>query len=135
MLITVLKSKIHLASITDTQLHYQGSIGIGKELMEASGLIAGEKVAVLNFDSGSRFETYVIEGEKGEISLRGPAARLGKIGEKVIILAYGHLDQNEAKKFKANIVLVNEKNEAIKAATSTRKQEPTSVSGSGKNPR
>ena len=119
MLITVLKSKIHLATITDTQLHYQGSIGIGKELMEASGLIAGEKVHVLNFDNGQRFETYVIEGEKGEISLRGPAARLGKIGEKVILLAYGHIDQNEAKEFKPKIVFVNEKNEAIEAAATS----------------
>ncbi|MBU0671669.1 MAG: aspartate 1-decarboxylase [Candidatus Margulisbacteria bacterium] len=111
MLITVLKSKIHLAKITDTLLYYQGSIGIDKGLMKASGLVAGEKVAVLNFNNSSRFETYVIEGDKGEISLRGPAAKLGKKGDKVIVLAYGQIDQSEAKGFKPKIILVDERNE------------------------
>ena len=120
MLVTILKSKIHLATITDAQLDYMGSIGIGKELMEAAGLIAGEKVQVLNSDNGNRFETYVIEGEKGEISLRGPAARLGRIGDKVIILAYGQLKVDEAKKFKPNLVFVDEKNfeKSVKSAQS-----------------
>lgn len=111
MLITILKSKIHMATITDTLLHYEGSIGIDKTLMDASGLIAGEKVQVLNFNNGNRFETYVIEGKKGEISLRGPAAKLGEKGEKVIIIAYGHAEQKEAKKIKPRILLVNGKNE------------------------
>jgi len=111
MLLTVLKSKIHLATITDTQLYYQGSIGIGKELMKATGLVAGEKVQVLNFNNSSRFETYVIEGMTGEISLRGPAAKLGKKGDKLIIIAYGIVDQEEAKKVKPKIVMVNDRNE------------------------
>jgi aspartate 1-decarboxylase len=111
MLISVLKSKIHMASVTDLQLYYEGSIGIDKELMDACGLTAGEKVHVLNFNNSNRFETYVIEGAKGEISLRGPAAKLGKKGDKVIILSYGILDQQEARSFKPQIVHVDERNE------------------------
>lgn len=111
MLITILKSKIHMAAISNTQPYYEGSIGIDKELMEAADLAAGEKVHVLNFNNSNRFQTYVIEGGKGEISLRGPAAKLGKKGDKVIIIAYGHVEQEEAKKVKPKIVLVNEKNE------------------------
>jgi len=111
MLISILKSKIHLATITDTLPDYQGSIGIGTELMEASGLLPGEKVHVLNSANTNRFETYVIEGKKGEISLRGPAAKLGKKGDKVIIIAYGIVEQKDAAKVKPKIILVNGRNE------------------------
>lgn len=111
MLISVLKSKIHMATITDLQLYYEGSIGIDKKLMKAADLVPGEKVQVLNFSNSNRFETYVIEGQKGEISLRGPAAKLGKKGDKLIILSYGIVKQNEAKKFKPKIIFLNERNE------------------------
>lgn len=111
MLITVLKSKIHMATITDTRLNYMGSIGIDSALIEAAGLVDGEKVQILNSNNGNRFETYVIEGSKGEISLRGPAAKLGKKGDKVIIIAYGHVEQAEAKKVKPKIVFVNNQNQ------------------------
>jgi aspartate 1-decarboxylase len=111
VLITVLKSKIHMATITETQPYYEGSIGIDKDLIKAAGLVPGEKVAVLNSNNSNRFETYVIEGQKGEISLRGPAAKLGKKGDKVVIIAYGHIEQDETRKFKPNIVLVDERNE------------------------
>ncbi|OGC23303.1 aspartate 1-decarboxylase [candidate division WOR-1 bacterium RIFOXYB2_FULL_42_35] len=111
MLLSVFKSKIHMATITDTQPLYQGSIGIDKKLIEAAGLIAGEKVHVLNSNNSSRFETYVIEGVDGEISLRGPAAKLGKKGDKVIIIAYALAEPEEAKTIKPKIVLVDERNE------------------------
>ena len=111
MLITVLKSKLNNAKVTDTQLFYEGSIGVDKDLMKASGLVAGEKVTVLNFNNSSRFETYVIEGLKGEFSLRGPAAKLGKKGDKLIILAYGMIEQAEAKNFKPKIVKLDDRNE------------------------
>jgi len=114
MLITVLKSKIHLATITSTQLEYEGSIAIGKELMDAAGFIAGEKVQVLVFENGNRFETYVIKGKKGEISLKGPAARMGEPGNKVIILSYAHAEPQEARQIKARVVHLNNKNK-IKA--------------------
>ena len=111
MLIQILKSKIHMATITDTLLHYEGSIAIDAKLLKAAGLTAGEKVHILNFNNGNRFETYTIVGEKGELSLRGPAARLGKKGDKVIILSYGLEEQKKAEKFKPKIVHVNERNE------------------------
>lgn len=111
MLISVLKSKIHMATITDTLLNYQGSIAIDPKLLKASGLIPGEKVHVLNFNNGQRFETYTISGKKGEISLRGPAARLGKKGDQVIILAYGFIEQKQAAKFRPKIILIDNKNQ------------------------
>ena len=100
-----------MATITDTLLHYEGSIAIDTALMKASGLTVGEKVHVLNFNNGNRFETYTIGGEKGEISLRGPAARLGKKGDKVIILSYGLAEQKKAGQFRPKIIHVNERNE------------------------
>ena len=111
MLLSILKSKIHMASITDTQPYYEGSIGIDKELMDAANLFAGEKVHVLNFNNSHRFETYVIEGGKGEISLRGPAAKLGKKGDKIVIIAYALAEEEEAKTIKPKIVFVDERNE------------------------
>jgi len=103
-----------MATITSAEIHYVGSIAIDKKLIKAAGLLPGEKVAVLNFDNGQRFETYVIEGGTGEIGLRGPAARLGKIGQKLIILSYALMTPAEYKKFKAKIVFVDEKNTARK---------------------
>jgi len=99
-----------MASITDTQPDYQGSIGIDPDLIKAAGLVAGEKVHVLNSANTNRFETYVIEGKKGEISLRGPAARLGDKGDKVVIIAYGLIEQSEATNVKPKVVLVDEEN-------------------------
>jgi aspartate 1-decarboxylase len=100
-----------MAVITDTQPDYQGSIGVDAELIKAAGLFAGEKVHVLNSANTNRFETYVIEGLKGEISLRGPAAKLGNKGDKVIIIAYGLVEPKEAPKIKPKIILVNERND------------------------
>ena len=110
MLITVLKSKIHMATITSTLLNYEGSIAIDPALLKAAGLVPGEKVAVLNFDNGNRFETYTIVGKKGEISLRGPAAKLGEKGEKVIILSYGMIEEKKARSRKPRIVHVDGQN-------------------------
>jgi aspartate 1-decarboxylase len=110
MLVTILKSKIHLATITDTQLRYEGSIAVDSLLLKTAGIIAGEKVQVLNFDNGERFETYTIIGKKGEISLRGPAARLGKKGQRVILLAYGMETEKKAAKIKPKIIHVDGNN-------------------------
>ena len=113
VLIQVLKSKVHMATITSTLLNYEGSIAIDAALLKAAGLAPGEKVHVLNFNNGNRFETYTIVGEKGEISLRGPAARLGRKGDKIIILSYGLEEQKKALKFKPRIIHVNGRNEKI----------------------
>lgn len=110
MLITVLKSKIHLATITSAEKDYVGSIAVDKKLIQAAGFIPYEKVAVLNHSNGERFETYIIEGKAGEIGLRGPAALLGKKGQKVIVLSYALMTPAEAKKFKPKKLFVDSRN-------------------------
>jgi len=112
MLVTVLKSKIHMATVTEAELFYEGSISIDADLIKEVGLIPGELVQVLNFDNGERFETYVIEGKAGSgiIGLRGPAAKRGGIGDRVIIASYAIMKEDEARKFKAKIILLDENN-------------------------
>ena len=112
MLITVCKSKIHRATITDANLNYVGSITIDSELMRRADLIEYEKVQVANISNGERFETYVIEGKAGSgtIGLNGAAARKGSIGDLIIIIAYGHLEKEEAATFKLAFVHVDKDN-------------------------
>ncbi len=106
MQIEILKSKIHRARVTGADLNYVGSITIDEDLMDAANLIAGEKVAVLNNNTGARIETYVIRGERGSgcICLNGAAARLFAVGDIVIILSYAYLDFEEARTFRPWIV-------------------------------
>ncbi len=116
MLFFKLKSKISYARVTDTQLDYEGSITIGRDIIEKAGLFAGEKVEVLNMNNGSRFQTYVIEGDSGTgpICLNGPAARLGLKGDKLIILAYCLLSRQEVSSHKAEYVVMDEDNKIEK---------------------
>jgi aspartate 1-decarboxylase len=106
MNIEVLKSKIHRVAITEAELNYVGSITIDEDLMNASNLIEGEKVHVVNVNNGERLVTYVIKGPRksGIICLNGPAARKGVVGDIVIIISYASMDFEEAKKFKPTIV-------------------------------
>ena len=115
MLLNMMKSKIHRATVTDANLNYVGSITIDKSLMEASGIIPGEKVQVVNNNNGARLETYAIEGERdsGIVCLNGAAARLVQPGDIVIIIAYCFVDSNDAEKFRPNIVTVNSENKII----------------------
>jgi len=115
MLIEVLKSKIHRARVTEANLQYAGSITIDEKMMSAANLLTGEKVQVVNLNNGERFETYVIKGKKnsGTICLNGPAARLGQVGDFVIVLAYAQMTPEEAKKFHPKVVKVNEKNRLL----------------------
>lgn len=108
----MLKSKIYYASVTNIELYYEGSITIDREIIKAASLLPGEKVEVLNLNTGARFETYVIEGKAGSgvITLNGPAARLGWKGDKLIILSYILVSEEEAKKFKPEIVELDERN-------------------------
>ena len=116
MLINLLKSKIHRATVTHCNLNYEGSIGIDKKLMEASGLLPYEQVDVLNINNGERFTTYVIEEKAGSgiISVRGAAARLAEIGDLVIICSYCQLTEVETKKFKPKVIKVDNKNKVKK---------------------
>ena len=116
MLITVCKSKIHRAVVTEADLNYEGSITIDEKLMVAAGILPYELVHVLNLNNGSRFETYVIEGKAGSrvVCLNGPAARLGQVGDVLLIISYCLVDEKEAKKHKPKLVYVDGKNKIIK---------------------
>ena len=118
MEISMLKSKIHRAVITQAELNYVGSITIDEELMEASGLYEYEHVHVVNVNSGSRIETYVIAGERGSgvICLNGAAARAGQKGDPVIIMSYAAMTPEEIKTHRPKVVFVGEKNEIIRVA-------------------
>jgi len=108
----ILRSKIHRATLTGTELDYEGSIAIDRTLIEAAELLPGEQVHVLNLSNAQRLITYVIEAPAGSgtMMLNGPAARLGVVGDKVVILAYATVDDAEARTFKPKIVHVDEKN-------------------------
>jgi len=108
----ILKSKIHLATVTEANLHYEGSITIDSRLMKAADIIKGEKVEVLNLNNGQRIETYAIEGKPGSgvVCLNGPAARSGCVGDKVVILSYSFVEEREAGKQKAKVVKVDGRN-------------------------
>ena len=115
MQIQVVKSKIHRVKVTGADLNYIGSITIDEALLEASNIIEGEKVAIVNVNNGERFETYAIKGEKnsGTITLNGPAARKVHRGDIIIIIAYGIIDFEEAKTFKPCLVFPNEKDNSL----------------------
>lgn len=115
MLINMFKSKIHRATITEANLNYVGSITIDKTLIDAAGILPGERVQIVNNNNGARLETYVIEGqaESGVICLNGAAARLVQPGDKVIIIAYCWISQEEARTMKPNIVFVDEANRIV----------------------
>ena len=112
MTIELLKSKIHCATITEANLHYMGSITIDEDLMDAAGLMAGEKVAVVDNNNGERFETYIIKGERGSgcICLNGAAARKVQVGDICIIMAYAHMTPDEARTFKPSIIFPDKDN-------------------------
>ena len=112
MILTMLKTKIHRAVVTQCDLEYEGSITIDKHLMEESGILMNEQVDVLNINSGARFTTYAIEGERGSgiIGVNGAAARLCQQGDKVIICAYGQMEQEYARNYKPTLLQMNEDN-------------------------
>lgn len=112
MLLTIHKSKIHRATITEANLNYVGSITIDETLMEAANFYEGEKVQIVNNNNGERIETYVIKGEKdsGVICLNGAAARKAEVGDIVIIISYAMMTPEEAKGFKSTAIFPDENN-------------------------
>lgn len=117
MFIEVLKSKIGHATVTQAELKYEGSITIDADVTKAVGIIPGEKVHVLNENTGSRLETYVIAGKpgSGEICLNGPAARQGYVGDRLIILSYAQAELAEAKRLQPQIVYLDSRNKIKKS--------------------
>jgi aspartate 1-decarboxylase len=112
----MLKSKIQRVTVTQAELYYEGSITVDKDLLEAADILPYEKVQVLNFNNGSRLDTYTIEGAAGSgtICLNGPAARFGSVGDEIIIVSYVHLPDEDIKKFKPKVVMVDKKNKITK---------------------
>ncbi|MGB1040290.1 MAG: aspartate 1-decarboxylase [Flavobacteriales bacterium] len=112
MMIKAVKSKIHRVSITQAELNYIGSITIDEDLMDASNIIEGERVQIVNLQNAARLETYVIKGERGSgvICLNGPSARMVAVGDQVIIIGYGYMDFEEAKSYKPSMVFPGEGN-------------------------
>ncbi len=119
MLRTVCKSKISKATITETVLEYEGSITIDRDLMDAADLMPFEKVQVVNMNNGARMDTYVLKGERasGVICLNGPAARLGMVGDRIMIISYGIYDESELEKFEAVVIFVDERNRVTSRGT------------------
>lgn len=108
MLLTMLKAKIHRAVLTRTDLHYEGSIAIDEDILDAAGILPHEQVAVWNIANGARLTTYALAAGRGsrEFMLNGAAARLASVGDQVIIAAYGQLPAEEARNFKPTVVLM-----------------------------
>ena len=116
MFVKILKSKLHRARVTETKLHYPGSIAIDSALMEAAGILPYESVLIADLNNGNRLETYVIPAEagSGQIVILGAAAQLIKEKDIVIILSFGLLTLEEAKEFKPKIAVLDENNKIIK---------------------
>jgi aspartate 1-decarboxylase len=117
MQLTMLKAKIHRATVTDADLNYQGSITIDPALLDASGILPHEKVEIYNCSNGARFATYVIVGGPGEVCVNGAAARLVQRGDVVIIAAYVQLDDNEARRHRPRVIFVDQRNRIAEATS------------------
>jgi aspartate 1-decarboxylase len=115
MLRFMCKSKVHRVRVTQAELYYEGSLTLDKHLMDAAGMIAYEKVQIVNVNNGQRFETYLIEGEphSGVVCLNGPAARLGAAGDEIIIISYGMFDEKEIADFKPKKIFVDKFNRIV----------------------
>lgn len=109
---TMCKSKIHHGTLTGADLHYEGSLTLDRDLMDAADLLPYERVQVVNLNTGSRLETYVIEGARGSgtIQLNGAAARLGAVGDRVIVMSYAEYEEAELAGFEPRVVFVDEHN-------------------------
>ncbi|WP_141775498.1 aspartate 1-decarboxylase [Phycicoccus sp. SLBN-51] len=111
----MLYAKIHRATVTQADLHYVGSLTVDRDLLDAAGLLPGERVDVVDIDNGNRLTTYVIEGERGSgtMCINGAAARLIAPGDKVIVIAYAAMDDAEARTFEPHVVFVDEHNRVV----------------------
>jgi aspartate 1-decarboxylase len=117
MTIEVLRTKIHRITVTEANVDYIGSITLDEDLIDAVGLVEGEKVQVLNVNNGNRLETYVIKGKRGtgEVCLNGPAALRASVGDVVIVISYAQMTLEEARTFRPSIVFPDERTNTLKA--------------------
>jgi len=113
MLRCILRAKIHIATVTESNLSYEGSITIDEAIVKKAGILPYEQVMISNLNNGERFETYVIPGKKGEICLNGPTARKGIVGDRIIIFCYSYVEDSKLKGFKPIIVRLDEDNMVV----------------------
>ncbi len=115
MLRTMMKSKIHRATVTHADLHYVGSVTVDPDLMDAADLLEGEQVCIVDIENGARLETYVIAGRRGSgvIGINGAAAHLVHPGDLVILIAYGLMDEAELREYTPRVVFVDERNRQV----------------------
>ncbi|WP_338760252.1 aspartate 1-decarboxylase [Nocardia vulneris] len=115
MLRTMMKSKIHRATVTHADLHYVGSVTVDQDLLDAADLLEGEQVCIVDIDNGARLETYVIAGERGSgvIGINGAAAHLVHPGDLVILIAYGQMNEQEIAEYDPKVVFVDERNRPV----------------------
>ncbi|MCP2293139.1 aspartate 1-decarboxylase [Nocardia amikacinitolerans] len=115
MLRTMMKSKIHRATVTHADLHYVGSVTVDQDLLDAADLLEGEQVCIVDIDNGARLETYVIAGERGSgvIGINGAAAHLVHPGDLVILIAYGMMNEQEIAEYEPKVVFVDEHNRPV----------------------
>ncbi|MBV9463135.1 MAG: aspartate 1-decarboxylase [Verrucomicrobiae bacterium] len=118
MLVSVLKSKLHRACVTDADLHYEGSLTLSPHLIDLCGILPYERVLVSNMSNGERFETYVIVGKKSgpEVCLNGATAHLGKIGDRLTIMTFGLMEIEKARKHKPVAILLDEHNKPVRSS-------------------
>ena len=116
MMLEMFKAKLHPLTVTQADLYYEGSITIDPELLETAGIHVFEKVQVVNINNGSRLETYTIPGKRGdrEVCMNGPAARLTNVGDRIIVIAYARMTEEEVREHKPRIVLMDGKNNPVK---------------------
>ncbi|MFI5780014.1 aspartate 1-decarboxylase [Nocardia sp. NPDC051570] len=119
MLRTMMKSKIHRATVTHADLHYVGSVTVDPDLMDAADLLEGEQVCIVDITNGARLETYVIAGERGSgvIGINGAAAHLVHPGDLVILIAYGMMDEAEVREYQPRVVFVDERNRPVESGS------------------
>jgi len=117
MQLTMMKAKLHRASVTQADLHYEGSISIDSDLLDASGILPNEQVDVLNINTGARFTTYAIPAPRGSriFGINGAAARLAQVGDRIIVVAYAQMAAETARQFVPNVVLLDENNQIMGA--------------------
>lgn len=116
MFTNMLKAKLHLATVTQAELHYDGSCAIDEDLIEAAGMREFESIDIYNVNNGERFTTYIIKGQRGSkmISMNGAAARKVQVGDRVIIAAYGQYSEEELQSFKPKLVYLDEQNSIVR---------------------
>ena len=115
MFLTMMKGKLHRAAVTQCDLHYEGSVSIDQDLIEAAGIIPHERVDIWNITNGARISTYAIEAPRGSrtVGVNGAAARYFQVGDRVIIAAWAQMDETQAKQHAPSVVMLNESNEIV----------------------